>query len=59
MSKVRLIDIDSKIPNLALMKVAGYYQDVDWYNPFFDIDKDLKIPYTNIIAFLLALLIAV
>lgn len=37
--KVGLIDIDSKIPNLALMKISGYHKGlgnmVDWCNPLF------------------------
>lgn len=38
--KVRLVDVDSKIPNLALMKISAYHKakgdDVDFYNPLFD-----------------------
>lgn len=38
--KVRLIAVDSKIPNYALMKISTYHKrlgdDVDWYNPLFD-----------------------
>lgn len=38
--KVSLVDVDGHIfPNLALMKIAGYYRDcgysVDWYSPLF------------------------
>lgn len=42
---VRLIDVDSKIPNLALMKISSYHKklgdNVDFYNPLFDQDIDL------------------
>lgn len=38
--KVRLVDVDSKIPNLALMKISAYHKakgdDVDFYSPLFD-----------------------
>lgn len=38
--KVRLVDVDSKTPNLALMKISAYHKangdDVDFYNPLFD-----------------------
>lgn len=38
--QVRLIDIDSKIPNLALMKISAYHKqngdNVDFYNPLLD-----------------------
>ena len=40
--KIGLIDVDSKIPNLALMKIAAYHKSitdqVEWYNPFNDYD---------------------
>ena len=36
--KIGLIDVDSKIPNLALMKISAYHKSVfdfvEWYNPF-------------------------
>lgn len=36
--KILLIDIDSKIPNLALKKIESYYQkkncEIDWNLPF-------------------------
>lgn len=42
--KVRLVDVDSKIPNLALMKISAYHKkqgdDVDFYNPLLD-ESDL------------------
>lgn len=48
--KVRLIDIDSKIPNLALMKISTYHKqkgdDVDWYNLMFDRD-DTDLCYAS------------
>lgn len=44
--KVRLVAVDSLIPNYALMKISTFYKkqghDVDWYNPLFDYnDTDL------------------
>jgi len=37
--KIGLIDVDNKMPNIPLMKVAGYYDDVEWYNPMFKYEK--------------------
>jgi hypothetical protein len=41
--KIGLIDVDSKIPNLALMKLSAYYQSkghiVKWWNAFESFDK--------------------
>lgn len=38
--KIRLLAEDSKIPNLAIMKISTYHKrkgdDVDWYRPLFD-----------------------
>lgn len=38
--KVRLIDVDSKLANFALMKISGYHRrngdDVNWHNPILD-----------------------
>lgn len=56
--RIGLIDLDSKIPNLALMKVSQYYQDqkVNWYDPLqgrfdkvycskvFDFSSDYQYP---------------
>ena len=44
--KVRLLAHDSKIPNLAIMKISSFHKqrgdDVDWYNPIFDMyDTDI------------------
>ena len=43
--KIRLLAIDSKIPNYAIMKISAYHRklgdDVDWYNPLFDLDTDI------------------
>lgn len=44
--KVRLLAYDSKIPNLAVMKISSYHKslghDVDWYDPMFDMcDTDI------------------
>ena len=38
--KIRLLANDSKMPNIAIMKISTYHKqlgdDVDWYNPLFD-----------------------
>lgn len=38
--KIRLLAIDSKMPNIAIMKISTYHKqlgdDVDWYDPMFD-----------------------
>jgi len=38
--KIRLLARDSKMPNVAIMKISTYHKqkgdDVDWYNPLFD-----------------------
>ncbi len=44
--KIRLLAHDSKIPNLAIMKISTYHKmrgdDVDWYDPMFDMyDTDI------------------
>ena len=43
--KVRVVALDSKLANLAILKIAQYHlkkgDNVDWYNPIFDIDCDL------------------
>lgn len=48
--KIRLVDVDSKIPNLALMKLSSYHKakgnDVDWYTPVLD-HKDTDIVYAS------------
>lgn len=48
--KVRLLATDSKIPNLAIMKISSHYKskgaDVDWYNPMFDM-QDTDILYES------------
>jgi hypothetical protein len=40
--RIGLIAVDSRFPNLALMKIAGWHKaqgdDVDWYNPFEEYD---------------------
>ncbi len=40
MLKVRLVDVDSKMANIALMKISSYHKqkgdDVGWYNPIID-----------------------
>ena len=50
--KIGLIDVDSKIPNLALMKISAYHKsqddDVEFYNPMFHYDK---IYYSKIFNF--------
>ena len=45
-NKIRLLATDSKIPNLAIMKISSYHKkkndDVDWYDPMFDMyDTDI------------------
>ncbi len=46
--KVRLLANDSKIPNLAIMKISSYHKalgdDVDWYEPILDYG-DIDILY--------------
>lgn len=41
--KIRLVDVDSKIPNIALMKLSAYHKaqgdDVAFYNPMLDKDR--------------------
>ena len=41
---IRLVDVDSKIPNLALMKISAWHKlqgdNVDFYNPIADIHVD-------------------
>lgn len=44
--KVRLLANDSKIPNIAIMKISSYHKslgdDVNWYDPMFDMyDTDI------------------
>jgi hypothetical protein len=44
--KVRLLADDSKMPNVAIMKISTYHKnkgdDVNWYNPIFDyLDTDI------------------
>lgn len=42
--KIRLVDLDSKMANIALMKVSQYHKeqkhDVDWFNPLLDRNVD-------------------
>ena len=48
--KIRLVAVDSKIPNFALMKISSYHKargdDVDWYNPLMD-SEDTDILYIS------------
>lgn len=41
--KIALLDIDGKLPNLALMKIAAYHKaqgdEVCWYDPFDEYDE--------------------
>lgn len=43
--KVCIIDVDSKLPNLALMKISNFHKKkgniVKWFEPFFDQDADI------------------
>ena len=49
MERIGLIDVDSKLPNLALMKISSYHKaqgdQVEWYTPFeqYDIVYKSKI----------------
>ncbi|NCA74557.1 MAG: radical SAM protein, partial [Gammaproteobacteria bacterium] len=47
MTKVLLIDVDSTIPNLALMKVSAYYKQLGYEVGFSIVDPD--IVYSSII----------
>lgn len=48
--KIRLLATDSKIPNLAIMKISTYHKrlgdDVDWYQPMMDFE-DTDILYIS------------
>ena len=48
--KIRLLATDSKIPNLAIMKISTYHKnkgdDVGWYDPLFDYE-DTDILYES------------
>lgn len=48
--KIRLLATDSKIPNLAIMKISSYHKkrgdDVAWYQPLFD-REDTDILYES------------
>ena len=48
--KIRLIDVDGKIPNYALMKISTYHKrrgdNVGWYNPILDFN-DTDILYMS------------
>lgn len=48
--KIRLVDVDGKIPNYALMKISTYHKrlgdDVGWYEPLIDSD-DTDILYMS------------
>lgn len=48
--KIRLLASDSKIPNIAIMKISTYHKrlgdNVDWYNPLFDF-QDVDILYIS------------
>lgn len=53
--KVRLLANDSKIPNLAIMKISTYHKrlgdDVDWYNPIFDYEDTDILYHSQIFTF--------
>lgn len=48
--KIRLVDVDGKIPNYALMKISTYHKrlgdDVGWYEPLID-SEDTDILYMS------------
>ena len=52
--KIRLSAIDSKMVNVAILKIAQYHinlgDDVNWYNPLFDLDID-KLYISKIFTF--------
>lgn len=53
--KIRLLANDSKIPNLAIMKISAYHKglgdDVDWYNPMFDYEDTDVLYHSQIFTF--------
>lgn len=53
--KVRLLANDSKIPNIAIMKISTYHKrlgdDVAWYNPIFDYEDTDILYHSQIFTF--------
>lgn len=53
--KIRLLANDSKIPNLAIMKISTYHKrlgdDVDWYNPILDYEDTDILYHSQIFTF--------
>ena len=53
--KIRLLQLDGKFPNIALMKISTYYKrlgyDVDWYNPLWDLSDTDKLYVSKIFEF--------
>lgn len=49
--EVRLLDIDGKMPNIALMKIAAYHKQkgdhVEWLNPLMDIEANIEKVYAS------------
>lgn len=53
--KIRLLANDSKIPNLAIMKISTYHKrlgdDVDWYDPLFDYEDTDILYHSQVFTF--------
>jgi len=53
--KIRLLDIDSLIPNFALMKISSFYKNkgdnVDWYNQITDYRDTDKLYISKVFTF--------
>lgn len=53
--KVRLLANDSKIPNIAIMKISTYHKrlgdNVDWYDPIFDYEDTDILYHSQIFTF--------
>jgi hypothetical protein len=55
MAKIGLVQVDGKIPNLALMKISGYHEsigdDVDWFNGYLYSDMYDRIYASKLFSF--------
>ena len=55
MDKIGIIQLDGKIPNLALMKVAGYHETlgdiVEWYEGLLFAEQYKKIYASKLFSF--------
>jgi hypothetical protein len=49
--EIRLVDIDSKMPNIALMRISTFYKqnknNVEWINPMLDINTKIDKVYAS------------